>query len=82
MVIRPVDASGDILPVLTPSAMLRGAPAAAALVRERLELLAGDWWENPAWGNRVLEMLRDARSSGAEAYQALAKEIIHNNKKK
>ena len=26
--------------------------------------------------------LYDARSSGAEAYQALAKEIIHNNKKK
>ena len=26
--------------------------------------------------------LYDARSTGAEAYQALAKEIIHNNKKK
>ena len=73
---RPVDASGDILPVLSPSALLRGAPAAAALVRERLELLAGDWWENPAWGNRALEMLRDARPADAQALAAYLSSYI------
>ena len=27
---------------------------------------AGDWWENPAWGNEVLEMLRESRLTEAD----------------
>ena len=38
MIHRPVDASGDILPVLSPADLLRGTEAVAQLVRERLEL--------------------------------------------
>ena len=57
MIIRPVDASGDILPVLSSADLLRGAPAVARLVQDQLELLSGDWWENPAWGNEILRML-------------------------
>ena len=41
MILRPVDASGDILPVLSSAALVRGAPAVAQLIRDRLDLLAG-----------------------------------------
>ena len=61
MILRPVNASGDILPVLSSADLLKGAEAVALLVRERLELLAGEWWENPGWGNAVLNMLQESR---------------------
>ena len=66
MILRPTDASGDILPVLSSSALLHGAPAVARLVQDRLELLSGDWWENPARGNGILEMLRESRLTDAD----------------
>ena len=71
MILRPTDDSGDILPVLSSSALLSGAPAVARLAEDRLNLYAGDWWENPAWGNRIIEMLRESRLTEADA-QALA----------
>ena len=71
MILRPVDDTGDILPVLSSSALLSGAPAVARLAEDRLNLYAGDWWENPARGNRILEMLRESRLTEADA-QALA----------
>ena len=74
MLIRPVDESGDILPVLESASMLRGAGAVARLVKDRLELLAGEWWENPAWGNAVVDMLKDSRLTEADS-QALANYI-------
>ena len=66
MILRPTDASGDILPVLSSSSLLKGAPAVARLVQDRLELLSGDWWENPARGNGILEMLRESRLTEAD----------------
>ena len=71
MLLRPVDSSGDILSVLSSSDLLRGAPATAALIQDRLDLLSGDWWENPAWGNEILTMLRESRLTEADV-QALA----------
>ncbi len=71
MIIRPVDDSGDILPVLSSADLLRGAQAVALLVQERLELLVGDWWENPARGNEVLQMMQESRLAEADQ-QALA----------
>ena len=71
MVLRPVDETGDILPVLSSGDLLREAPAAAGLVRDRLNLLSGEWWENPAWGNGILDMLRETRFTEADQ-QALA----------
>ena len=56
MIIRPVDENGDILPVLVSASLLKGAGAVTRLVKDRLEMLAGDWWENPAWGNPVIDM--------------------------
>ena len=61
MILRPVEASGDILPVLSSAALLRDAPAVARLVKDRLEMLSGEWWENPAWGNAAVEMLQESR---------------------
>ena len=74
MILRPVDSSGDILPVFSSAALLRGTPAVARLVKDRLELLAGDWWENPAWGNAVVDMLQESRFTEADR-QVLASYI-------
>ena len=71
MIHRPVDASGDILPVLSSADLLRGAEAVARLVEERLSLYAGDWWENSGWGNGILQMLRESRLTEADG-RALA----------
>ncbi len=61
MTLRPVDSTGDILPVLSTSVLLRGADAVAQLIHDRLRLLQGEWWENPSWGCEILEMLRSSR---------------------
>ena len=67
MLLRPVDTSGDILPVLSTSALLTGPDAVARLVYGRLSLLAGEWWENPDKGFRILEALRSSRLTEADA---------------
>ena len=67
MRMRPVDENGDVLPVLTGDGMLSGAAAVAKLVEDRLKLYAGDWWENPAWGNEILRMLQEGRLTEADA---------------
>ena len=66
MIHRPVDENGDMMPVLSSGDLLWGAEAVAQLVRDRLVLLAGDWWENPAWGNEILEMMQEARLTEAD----------------
>ena len=74
MICRPLDASGDILPVLSASDLLTGTRAETELVRNRLRLLTGEWWENPAWGNGILEMLKESRLTEADQ-QVLANYI-------
>ena len=59
--LRPCDASGDILPVLSVSDLLEGSDVTAKLIRYRLKLLAGEWWEYPEDGNQVLKMMQDSR---------------------
>ena len=71
VMLRPVDESGDMLPVLSHADMMKGAQAVARLVRDRLSLFSGEWWENPSWGNEILEMLRQSRLTEADG-QALA----------
>ena len=61
MLLRPVDASGDILPVLSASVLVSGPEAVTLLVRDRLNLLSGEWWENPARGCRIFDMIRERR---------------------
>ena len=67
MILRPVDSSGDILPVRTSRDLLSGPEAAAQLVKYRLSLLTGEWWETPETGFFILEQLRDGRITEADA---------------
>lgn len=67
MKMRPVDALGDILPVLSDLDMVRDAEAVALLAYDRLVLLAGEWWENESWGNQVLKKLQDERLTEVSA---------------
>ena len=66
MILRPVDNNGDILPVLSSADLLRDVLAVARLVKDRLELLAGDWWENLSWGNGIINMLKESRLTEAD----------------
>ena len=63
MTLRPVDASGDILPVHSVSDMLSGPEAVGRLACDRLHLLCGDWWESPDEGFQILDLLREKRFS-------------------
>ena len=67
MRMRPVDENGDMLPVLMGNGMLSGSAAVAQLVEDRLKLYAGDWWENPSWGNEIPRMLQEGRLTEADA---------------
>ena len=74
MLLRPVDASGDILPVLSSSALISGPEAVALLVQDRLSLLRGEWWENPENGFFILDTLQGSRISEADV-SALSSQI-------
>ncbi|MBQ6060212.1 MAG: hypothetical protein IJL36_02095 [Clostridia bacterium] len=71
MRLRPTDDTGDILPVKNTAALLAGTEAAAEMVRCSLNLLPGEWWENPDHGCAVFRMLREDRLT-AEGKTALA----------
>ena len=74
MLLRPVDASGDILPVISSSVLLSGPEAVALLVQDRLSLLRGEWWENPENGFFILDTLQGSRVTEADA-SALSSQI-------
>ena len=67
MILRPVDPSGDILPVLSSRDPLSGPEAAAQLVKYRLSLLTGEWWETPESGFFIVEQMREGRITEADA---------------
>ena len=72
--LRPIDSSGDILPVTSSSSMLKGPEATAQLVQYRLSLLQGEWWENPTIGFPILESMQSSRLTETDA-SALASMI-------
>ena len=61
MVIRPLDANGDIEPVLLSGDLIKNERAVAILIKDRLDLYVDDWWENRGWGNSILNMLKESR---------------------
>ena len=61
MLCRPVDASGDILPVISAEDLFSGLSAVASGVRDHMNLFQGDWWENAELGNEILDLISDAR---------------------
>ena len=74
MHLRPVDENGDMLPALSSSSMLSGTDAAAELIRDRLSLYTGEWWENPALGNGIPDLLMSSRPTESDA-QAIAADL-------
>ena len=74
MTIRPTDPAGDILPVLSLSDLPSGPAAVVILIRHRLSLFTGEWWENPAWGFDILDLLRSGRPT-AGSLSALSAHI-------
>ena len=63
MISRPVDSSGDILPVLSPASLLTGPAAAAVGLSDHLRLFRGDWWEYADQGNEILDLISASRLS-------------------
>ena len=74
MFLRPVDVTGDILPVMSSADLLSGPEAAARLAEYRLSLLQGEWWENPEAGFFILERMRESRITEGEV-SALASQV-------
>ena len=66
MLIRSADSSGDILPVLSSRDLLSGPEAVAQLVKYRLSLLQGEWWETPEAGFPVPGWMRESRVTEAD----------------
>ena len=67
MLIRSADSSGDILPVLSSRDLLSGPEAVAQLVKYRLSLLQGEWWETPEAGFPVPGWMRESRVTEADS---------------
>ena len=67
MLFRPVDPSGDILPVLSSADLISGPEGVAASLRDHLNLFAGDWWEYADRGNEILELMALARRTEQDA---------------
>ncbi len=61
MLSRPVDSSGDILPVLSSADLLSGPASVASGLRDHLSLFPGDWWEYPSRGNPVFDLIPVSR---------------------
>ena len=61
MTARPVDPSGDILPVLSPADLLSDEAAAAAGLPDHLRLFSGDWWEYAGRGNEIFDLAAASR---------------------
>ena len=66
MLSRPVDSSGDILPVLIPPDLLSDASAVSVGLRDHLNLFTGDWWENLESGNEIFDLISISRKSESD----------------
>lgn len=64
MRVRPLDANGDMMPIMSLDQMKKDAQAVAQVVDLRLQFLYGEWWEDPTIGFRVPEFLVGNARSG------------------
>lgn len=67
MLSRPVDASGDVMPVCDAEDLLSGPEATAAGLRDYLSLFPGDWWESPEKGNEIFDLISLSRRTEKDA---------------
>ena len=70
MLTRPVDSTGDILPVSNLSQLLSGKEAVAQAINLRLNFYHGEWWEDRELGFRVPDFLIRSVRSGELAMLA------------
>ena len=61
MISRNADASGDILPVVSPGNLATGTEAAAIGLSAPLQMFTGEWWENPERGNGIFDLIAGER---------------------
>ena len=73
MIVRPVDKDGDMMPISYSEQMVSGNKAVAQIVKQRLLLYFGEWWEDDSLGFRIPQFLADG--ARAENIQMLAKYI-------
>ncbi len=59
MIVRPTDQNGDMVPIAYASQMISGAKAVAQVVKQRLSLYFGEWWEDESIGFRLPQFLAD-----------------------
>lgn len=64
---RPVDPTGDILPVLSAADILHGPEALASALADHLKLHYADWWEYDTRGNEVFDMIAASRCTARDA---------------
>ena len=64
---RPVDLSGDILPVRSRADLLTGSEALAAALADHLKLHYADWWEYDSRGNEIFGMIASSRYTAQDA---------------
>lgn len=57
MIVRPLDANGDMMPIRNLDQMVDGAVAVAQVIHLRIDLEYGEWWEDETIGFRVPEFL-------------------------
>ncbi len=67
MLSRPVDESGDILPVTCLSDLLSGVPAVETGLTDHRCLFFGEWWEDPEKGNEILDLISESRCTDQDA---------------
>lgn len=64
---RPLDESGDFVPVYSLDQMVSGGEAVKQVVDYRLRFYYGEWWEDPEIGFRIPDFLAEnARSGGLD----------------
>ena len=64
MVVRPMDADGDIMPVYNVDQMISGERAVSQVINLRLHFYYGEWWEDDEIGFRIPELLVDNARRG------------------
>ena len=59
MRVRPEDSNGDMMPVSQNSDMIEGSKAVAQIVKDRILLYRGEWWEDETLGFQLPQFLAD-----------------------
>ena len=79
MIVRPLGADGDIVPIYRLDQMLGGKDAVAQIVNLRLHFFYGEWWEEREMGFRVPEFLvANARKGDIELLSKYISSYISN----